>query len=165
MFYLVVMIRFSLLMTLVGIASLVLNLLVAQYLSTKRVNVTRVQMRDEGKLASTTMAGISMAETIKSSGAEDGFFRKWSGYQAAVNTQRVKYSSLNERVGLIPQMITITSNYLVLFLGVRLAMDGNFTLGMIVTFQGLLTRFMEPAMTLVGAGQTIQEMRTEMERV
>lgn len=44
-------------------------------------------------------------------------------------------------------------------------MDGNFTLGMITTFQGLLSSFMGPAMTLVSAGQTIQEMRTEMERV
>ena len=164
-FYLVIMLRYSALMTLVGITSLVLNLFVAHYLSEKRVNLTRVQMRDEGKLASATMAGISMTETIKASGAEGGFFRKWSGYQASVNTQQVKFATLNARVGLIPQFISSASNYLVLFLGVRLAMDGKFTLGMIVTFQGLLSAFMDPAMTLVGAGQTIQEMRTEMERV
>ena len=164
-FYLVVMLRYSVLMTLIGIASLALNLFVAKYLSNRRVNLMRVQLRDSGKLASATMAGISQAETIKSSGAEAGFFRKWSGYQASVNTQRVKFSTLNARVGLIPQFISTVSNYLVLFMGVRLAMDGSFTLGMIATFQGLLTSFMSPAMTLVGAGQTIQEMRTEMERV
>ena len=164
-FYLVVMLRYSALMTLVGVASLLLNLFVARYLSEKRVNLTRVQMRDEGKLASATLAGISMSETIKAAGAEGGFFRKWSGYQAAVNKQQVKFAALNARVGLIPEFIATASNYLVLFLGVRLAMDGNFTLGMIVTFQGLLSSFMDPAMTLVEAGQTIQEMRTEMERV
>ncbi len=164
-FYLLVMLRYSAVMTLVGIASLALNLLTARYLSNKRVNLTRVQMRDEGKLASATLAGISMTETIRASGAEGGFFRKWSGYQASVNTQQVKFATLNARVGLIPQFIGTVSNYLVLFLGVRLAMSGSFTLGMIVTFQGLLTSFMDPAMTLVEAGQTIQEMRTEMERV
>jgi len=52
-----------------------------------------------------------------------------------------------------------------MFMGVRLAMNGNFTLGMITTFQGLLSAFMGPATTLIGAGQTIQEMRTDMERV
>ena len=165
LFYLVVMLRYSVLMTLVGIASLVINLVVARYLSGKRVNLTRVQMRDMGKLSSATLAGISMTETIKSSGAESGFFRKWSGYQASVNTQQVKFDTLNARIGLIPQFITTVSNYLVLFLGVRLAMSNQFTLGMIATFQGLLTSFMEPAETLVSAGQTIQEMRTEMERV
>ena len=164
-FYLVVMLRYSVYMTLVGIASLVINLIVARYLSNKRVNLTRVQMRDQGKLASATLAGISQTETIKSSGAEAGFFRKWSGYQAAVNTQEVKFATLNARVGLIPQFISTVCNYAVLFLGVYLAMDGHFTLGMITTFQGLLSAFMGPAMTLVEAGQTIQEMRTEMERV
>ena len=165
LFYLAVMLRYSVLMTLVGIASLALNLFAARYLAAKRLNVTRVQMRDAGKLASTTLAGISMTETIKSAGAEEGFFRKWSGYQASVNTQEVKYATLNARIGLIPQFISTASNYLVLFLGVRLAMEGHFTLGMITPFQGLLTSFMGPAMTLVEAGQTIQEMRTDMERV
>ena len=164
-FYLVVMLRYSAVMTLIGIASLALNLAVARYLSNKRVNLTRVQMRDAGKLASATLAGISMTETIKSSGAEGGFFRKWSGYQASVNTQMVKFATLNARIGLIPQFISAASNYLVLFMGVQLSMSGSFTLGMIVTFQGLLSSFMGPAMTLVSAGQTIQEMRTEMERV
>ena len=164
-FYLAVMLRYSAIMTLVGVVSLALNFFVARYLSNRRVNLTKVQLRDAGKLASATLAGISMTENIKASGTEDGFFRKWSGYQASVNTQRVKFAALNACVGLIPQFITAASNYLVLFLGVRLAMDGNFTLGMIVTFQGILSSFMGPAMTLVEAGQTIQEMRTEMERV
>ena len=164
-FYLVIMLRYSPIMTLVGLVSLALNLFVARYLSNKRVNLTRVQMRDQGKLASATMAGISMTETIKSAGAERGFFQKWSGYQASVNTQTVKFTTLNARVGLLPQMISTASNYLVLFLGVRLAMGGHFTLGMITTFQQILSSFMEPATTLVDAGQNIQEMRTEMERV
>ncbi len=165
LFYLVIMLRYSVVMTMVGLASLMLNIAVANYLSAKRVNMTRVQMRDTGKLASATLAGISLTETIKSSGAEGGFFRKWSGYQASVNTQNVRYASLNARVGLIPQFISTLSNYAVLFLGVVLTMDGKFTLGMITTFQSLLTSFMGPAETLVTAGQTVMEMRTEMERI
>ena len=164
-FYLVVMIRYSVIMTVVGLTSLVLNLVVARYLSSKRVNLMRVQMRDEAKLASTTLAGISMAETIKSAGAEAGFFRKWSGYQASVNSERVKYTTLNAKIGLIPQFISSASNYVILFLGVLLIMKGEFTIGMITTFQGILNSFMGPAITLIGAGQTIQEMRTSMERI
>ncbi len=164
-FYLVLMLRQSPLLTLIGLISICANLLVAQYLSAKRVNLTRVQVRDEGKLASATLAGISMTETIKASGAENGFFRKWSGYQASVNAQNVKYAKMNARVGLIPSLINTTANYLVLFFGVRLAMEGHFTLGAIALFQGFLSAFTGPAETLIGAGQTIQEMRTEMERV
>ena len=164
-FYLTVMLRYSVLMTLVGLLSLTINLLVARYLSNKRINLTRVMLRDEGKLASATMAGISMTESIRASGAEAGFFRKWSGYQASVNTQQVRFATLDARVGLLPHFISKACGYAVLFLGASLSMNGNFSLGMIVTFQGLLSSFLEPAMTLVEAGQTIQEMRTEMERL
>ena len=164
-FYLVVMLRYSPILTLVGLASFVLNLCMARYLSAKRVNLTRVQMRDMGKLSSATLAGISMTETIRSAGAEAGFFRRWSGYQASVNTQNVRFASLNARFGIIPSFISKASNYAVLFLGVLLTMRGNFTVGMIFTFQGILSAFMGPATTLVSASQTIQEMRTEMERV
>ncbi len=164
-FYLVIMLRYSPLMTLVGITSLAINLGIVQYLSYKRVNLSRVMMRDQGMLSSTTLAGISMTETIRASGAEAGFFRKWSGFQASVNTQNVRFTTLNARFGLLPQLLSTVSNYGVLVLGVLLAMQGQFTLGMIATFQGLLSSFMGPSMTLLSAGQTIQEMRTEMERV
>ena len=164
-FYLVIMLRLSPLMTLVGIGSLLLNFFVARYLSAKRVNLTRIQMRDAGKLAATTMAGISMTETIKSAGAEAGYFRKWSGYQASVNTQQVAVARLNAGIGAIPQFVNRISGYAVMFLGVILAMNGQFSLGMIMMFQRVLDYFMNPAMTLVTAGQTIQEMRTQMERV
>ena len=163
--YLVFMIRYSLVLTLVGITSVFFNLAVAQAMSKKRVNLTRVQMRDEAKLASATMAGISMAETIKATGAESGFFRKWAGYQASVNTAKRKYEKMNAELGLIPSLIGKIASYVVLFLGVVYTMNGDFTIGMITVFQGYLGAFVSPAMTLIGAGQTIQEMRTQMERV
>ena len=164
-FYLIVMIRHSLLLTAVGIVTIVINLLMSNIISKKRVNITRVQMRDQGKLAATTVAGIEMIETIKSSGAENGFFRKWAGYQASVNAQTVKFARLNEYLGMIPEFLAQVANYVVMILGVWLAMEGNITLGAIIAFQGFLTAFMAPATTLITAGQTLQEMRTQMERV
>ena len=59
-FYLVVMIRYSWLLTLVGMISILVNLLMSHIISQKRINLTRVQMRDAGKLASATVAGIEM---------------------------------------------------------------------------------------------------------
>lgn len=163
--YLTLMLRYSPVLTLIGLLSVVMNLVIARYMSEKRVNLTRVQMRDSGKLASTTVAGISMAETIKASGAENGFFRKWSGYQASVNTQDVKFQRMNMSLGIIPTLISSIANYMVLFAGIYFTMNGSFTLGMISVFQGFLGSFMGPVSTLIGAGQLIQEMRTDMERV
>ena len=164
-FYLVVMIRYNLVLTFIGIATLLINLLVASIMASKRSNLTRVQMRDAGKLSSTTLNGIAMIETIKASGAENGFFQKWSGYQASVNNQSVKFSNISSYLSLIPQFFSTLADYTVMFLGVYYTMQGNFTLGSIVTFQGLLAQFMSPAMSLVNASQSIQEMRTDVERV
>ena len=164
-FYLFVMLRMSVILTCVGLVTMVLNLLVSQIISKKRVNITRVQLRDAGKLASATVSGIQMVETIKSSGAENGYFQKWAGYQASVNTQKVKFAKLNQYLGSIPSFLSSVASAAVMVIGVGLCMEGKFTLGAIMAFQGFLSSFMAPAMTLVSAGQTIQEMRTEMERV
>ena len=164
-FYLVVMLRYSPLLTVIGLVTIVLNLLVSRLVSSKRVNIMRVQMRDAGKLAAATVSGIQMVETIKSSGAENGYFQKWAGYQASVNTQKVKYTKLNHFLGSLPELLSTIANYIVLILGVWLSIQGEFTLGMVMTFQGFLSSFMAPATTLISAGQTIQEMRTDMERI
>ena len=165
LFYLVVMIRYSLVLTLVGITAMVLNLLMSRYISNRRINLMRVQARDAGKLSSTTMNGISMIETIKSAGAENGYFQRWAGYQASMNEISVNFTETNTFLGIIPAFLSSMSSYVVLFLGVYYAMNQNFTLGMIMTFQSVLQSFMSPAMTLINAGQQIQEMRTSMERV
>ena len=164
-FYLVVMIRYSVLLTLIGVASIFINMFVSRFISKKRVNITRVSMRDAGKLAGATVAGIEMIETIKASGAENGFFEKWAGYQASVNTQKVKFAKLNQYLGLMPQLVSSLTNTAVLIVGVYLTIEGQFTIGMVMAFQGFLGSFLSPAQTLISAGQTLQEMRAEMERI
>lgn len=164
-FYLVVMIRYSFVLTLVGLASIVINIAVSRIISKKRINITRVSMRDSGKLAGATVAGIEMIETIKASGAENGFFEKWAGYQASVNTQQVRFERLNQYLGMIPTFVSSLANTAVLILGVYFTINGEFTVGMIMAFQGFLGSFTAPAQTLISAGQTLQEMRTQMERV
>ena len=164
-FYLVVMIRYSILLTAVGIATIILNLLLASYISGKRVNITRVQMRDTGKLESSTVSGIQMIETIKAAGAENGYFAKWSGYQASVNTATTRFAHLNMYLGMVPEFLATLANYAVIVIGVFLVMQGRFSLGMVMAFQGYTQLFMTPAMTTIKATQTLQEMRTQMERV
>ena len=164
-FYLVVMIRYSWLLTLVGLAAVCANVALSQLISNKRINITRVMMRDQGKLSGATVSAIDMIETIKSSGAENGCFEKWAGYQASVNTQNVRYEKINQYLGVLPGAVNSVMNILVLVLGVWLAMQGQFTVGMILAFQGFMNAFMAPANQIVTAGQQIQEMRTSMERI
>ncbi|MBD5549101.1 MAG: NHLP family bacteriocin export ABC transporter peptidase/permease/ATPase subunit [Lachnospiraceae bacterium] len=164
-FYLMVMVGYSLPLALAGLTSVVINLALSNIISQKRINITRVQLRDAGRLAGATASGIEMIETIKASGAENGFFEKWAGYQASVNTQQVHFAKLNQYLGILPNVVSTLTSACVMALGAYLTMQGSFTVGMLMAFQGFLTSFTQPAVTLITAGQTLQEMRSQMERV
>ena len=164
-FYLTVMIRYSLTLTLVGLSSILVNMFVARVISNKRINLTRVQMRDAGKLSAATISGIDMIETIKASGAENGYFEKWSGYHASLNSQTVKFIRLNQYLGAVPGLVSALVNIAILMLGVLFTMQGSFTVGMILAFQGFMSSFMSPVDKFISAGQSMQEMRTSMERI
>ena len=164
-FYFIIMIRYSVVLTFVGCIAIVLNLLASQIASHMRVETTRVRMRDESKVDSATMSGIDMIESIKSSGAENGFFERWAGFQVSANIQTVKHLRNDSFFLSIPVLLQELSNAAILTIGVWLIMKGKFSVGMLVAFQSLLQQFMMPVESLLDIGQSIQETRTSMERV
>lgn len=164
-FYFVVMVRYSWQLTLLGLVSIAVNMAMARVISQKRINLSRVQMRDGGKLSSATVSGIEMIETIKASGAENGFFGRWAGYQASVNTQQMRSARMEQILGLIPSVISVVCSSTITIAGAWLTMNGQFTVGMIAQFQGFLSSFSGPIGSLISAGQSLMEMRTEMERI
>jgi ABC-type bacteriocin/lantibiotic exporter with double-glycine peptidase domain len=64
-FYLIIMIRYSILLTLVGIITMAADLVTARFISAKRIAMSRVYARDAGKLIGATVTGIDMIETLK----------------------------------------------------------------------------------------------------
>ncbi len=164
-FYLVVMLRKSLILTAIGIINIVINIFLSQVISNVRVNISRVKSRDMAKLGAMTSKAIEMIETIKSNGAEKSYFDTWAEVQEDVNKQNIKMAKLNASLGLIPAIISSLANYGILILGVYYTMHGEFSVGSILAFQAFLSAFMGPAMTVISSGQTIMEMRTSMERV
>lgn len=164
-FYFIVMIRYSWPLTLLGLVSIAANMAMARVISQKRMNLSRVQMRSAGKLSSATVSGIEMIETIKASGAENGFFSRWAGYQASVNAQQIRAARLEQVLGLIPAVISLVCSSAITIAGAWLTMNGQFTVGMIAQFQGFLSGFSGPVGAMISAGQSLVEMRTEMERI
>ena len=163
--YLVIMIRYSLLLSVIGIAAALLNIVVVRFISEKRVNMSRVVMRDSGKLVGVTMSGFEMIETIKASGAENSFFQRWAGYFAKQSNAQITFNRANQFYGIIPPLIQQCSSIAVLMIGVYLILDGAFTIGMLLAFQGFLASFLTPVNQLVGVSQSFIEMRSQMERV
>ena len=164
-FYFAVMLRYSPLLTAVGVTAVILNIFLSRLVAVRRRNIARVLMRDRGKLASVSVSGIEMMETRKASGAENGWFERWSGYQASVNTKTEDYEEQGYYLGLLPHIVTQAANVIVVVLGVYLVMQNRFTMGMILVFQGFLSNFTAPANQMVNVGQKFIEMRTDMERI
>ena len=163
--YFVILLSYSVPLALISLAATIINLFVARMISNKKINVTRVQMRDAGKLAGATVTGIEMMETIKASGAENGYFQRWAGYQASVNTQDVRYARINQMLGVVPELVSTLADSLVLAIGIYLVLNGAFTIGMVTAFKSLMGLFQSPVRSLIDAGQKLQEMRTNMERI
>ena len=164
-FYFVVMVRYNVTLTIIGLSSILANIVVSQVVTKKRVNASRISMRDSGKLSGTTVSGIEMIETIKASGAENGYFERWAGYQANVVSAESEFSKFNQYFNLIPTIVSSLSSLIITGIGIYLTFNGQFTIGMISAFEGYLASFTAPFSTLLSANQTIQEMKTEMERI
>lgn len=163
--YLVMMLSISPVLTLIGVSALVIDLFAAQYISRRRVTAARVIARDSGMLSGTTASILSMMETIKASGAEDGVYARWTGMQAARVSGEAQIARLNTYWSSIPQLLLNISNVLLVALGALLIIRGELTTGMLLALQSLLQSFITPAEQLIAAGQELTEMRSSMERI
>ena len=164
-FYLALMIQYSLPLAAISVVSVGINLAVSVFVSNKRINLSRTQMKNSSLLVSTGMAGMSMIETIKASGAENGFFENWAGIQAACNEDQVKLKDMNTLYGQIPALISSVTGSIILCIGVGFIIKGSWTMGLVSAFTGYLAAFTNPATKLIGVTQSFQEMRTSMERI
>ncbi len=163
--YLVIMVSYSPILAIIGVASVLVNAIVGRVIAVKITRITREQMTSNGIMGGTLSAGIQMIETIKASGAENGYFELWSGYQANVATQQNKANKVNQQLGMIPQIVSGISGNLVLIIGALLIMNGHFTPGSLMAFQGILTLFTTPARSLIEFRKDLQEMHANMERI
>lgn len=164
-FYLVAMLRLNPLLASIGIICSITNLVLLRVISNKKVNISRLQMKDKSALLAETLSGIKMIETLKAAGIEKSWFERFAGNAANVNASNVKFATINQTLGALPMLFQSISSAIVLVLGAYLVLIGNFTAGMLLTFQAFLTAFMAPMNELLSVGQILQEMRTDMERI
>ncbi len=82
-----------------------------------------------------------------------------------MNAQEIEYLRTDYKIGILPELITALTEIIVLTAGVALTINGTFTAGMLLAFQGFLTAFTLPANKLMSAGQILQELKSDIERV
>ena len=164
-FYAVVMMQYSVLLTLVGIFFALLNLVALKLASERRKTVNMALQQDHGKLMGETMTGLQMIETLKAGGVEQDFFSVWAGYQAKVVNGQQRLSVSTQLLAAVPAGLLSLNHTIMLFGGALLIMNGQMTIGMLIAFQALMMGFMSPFSHFVNIGSLLQETHADINRL
>jgi len=164
-FYVGVMCTYDLILTGLGVGLALINFVVLQLSSRRRVDANLKLGLEMGKAAGVSITGLQSIETLKASGLESDFFARWSGYYTkALNT--FHGLAIQERViGVIPSLLSMLTMVAFLTIGGLQVMEGELTLGMLVAFLSLMQAFQAPVANLVNLGSTIQELVGDMNRL
>jgi NHLM bacteriocin system ABC transporter peptidase/ATP-binding protein len=164
-FYAIVMAFYSLPLTLITVALALLNFLALAAVARRREDSSRQLVNDQGKLGATSISGLQLIETLKSSGSESDFFTKWAGLQAKYLNAQQSLASATTVISSVPTLLASLTTATILGVGGLLVLDGSLTIGGLVAFQGLATSFAGPIGSLVGLGGELQTIKGELARI
>lgn len=164
-FFAAVLVRYDLLLTLVGVLVVSLNVAALRFVSRKRVDGNRRLLQDQGKLHGTAIGGLQMIETLKASAGESDLFQRWAGYQSKVVNNRQELERWTQILDAVPPLLAALNAAAILGLGSLRVMEGALTLGSLVAFQALMVSFVAPVQQLVSLGSKLQTAEGDMNRI
>ena len=131
----------------------------------KNAIASRSMTTSGNRVNASLLNGMNMIDTIKSTGTEQAFYRMWHksqlNYNYARNSQFL-YSSLSNI------LTTFSGNLLQaiqLFMGAYFVTHGQFTLGGMALFQGMLGSMINSINNCMSTSNQLQSMQTGMEMI
>jgi len=153
------MLQYDRLLTVIAVSIAALNFLMLKLASRLRTAVGHKMLQDRSKLQGVTVGILRGMETVKASGAESGSFALWSGYYAKVVSGEQKLGATAQWLNAVsPLLDSLNFAAIVCIGGVRI-MNGLFTIGLLIAFQGLVASFLAPVSRLVALGGSLQEAK------
>ncbi len=156
-FYILIMIQYSQLLTLILVCMAFINFIYLGYVARYRSDLQQRLLAERGALQTCSMIGINSIETIKAAGSESEFWEKWMGYQAKVMNSEKKFDFSTQFLNACPTLVTSLATLAVLIFGSMEVMEGKMTVGSLMAFQAITISFLSPINTLVSLGGTLQE--------
>ncbi len=164
-FYLILLLSYSPLLTLIGIGSIIINFTIIKFTSDTISRSIMKMQQDQGKMTGVIFSGINIITTLKASGVENQYASRVLGYYAKSSVQKQSYGKLQQIVNSVPEITSQICNILVLMIGGVFVIQGKLTAGMLIAFNTLLAAFIAPVNELVGFVQKIQQIKADMSRV
>jgi NHLM bacteriocin system ABC transporter peptidase/ATP-binding protein len=159
------MMFYDVLLTAIGVGTLVLNVVALRLVARKREEINRKLALERGKLASSTIEIIRTIETVKASGLEDDAFARWAGFQAKVLNAEQALGVYSTFLDICPIFLTGLALAIVLGVGGLRIVEGALTIGGLVALQALLASLVEPVNALVQQAGTFQTIKGNLLRV
>jgi len=163
--FIAVMFFYSGWLTLVVVASLPLYFMVSLFITPllrARLNESFARGAENQAFLVETVNGI---DTLKSMAVEPQITRKWDNQLAAYVSAGFKTQTLstiaNESVSLIGKLVTVAT----LWLGARLVIDGQLSVGQLIAFNMLAGRVAQPIMRLAQLWTNFQQTGVSVQRL
>lgn len=164
-FYAALLFRYDWLLTVIGIAVVLLNIAALRVVSRQRAESSQQVLQEQGKLFGAAASGLRTIETIKAVAGERDLFTRLTGYHARAARAEQKLAAYTYVLAIIPPTLIMMNTGLILALGSLRVIDGSMTVGMLVAFLGLMTAFTAPVTVLVNLGGLLQQTEGDMKRL
>ncbi|WP_433402669.1 NHLP family bacteriocin export ABC transporter peptidase/permease/ATPase subunit [Streptomyces sp. CA-146814] len=168
----VVVILYALLMwtydpqlTVVGVLIALLNIVAMRVVIRLRAAHTQKLRADTARLTNTSYTGLQLIETMKATGGEDGYFRRWAGQHATTLEEQQRLGVPSAVLSVVAPTLATLNSALILWIGGLRAVDGYLSVGLLVAFQALVTRFTAPITRLNGVAGRIQDFAADVARL
>ena len=165
LFFLAVLVFYSPVMTLVGLADTAVCVLAVALSSRVVANETMKLQMSGGRLYSAVCAGLGITDSIKASGTEGEYTSRVLGFQAKNANHSQELSRYQQIASAVPDALGRITDVLLLLVGGLLVIRGKMTLGMLLAFSSLFSSFSAPVGSLVGFIREIQQMKADTARV
>lgn len=126
------------------------------------LNETFNRSADSQSFLVETITGI---QSVKGHGAEDTARERWEGLFARFIRTGFRASTTSNISNNIAGFLTNFSGLLILWVGAKLVIEHNFTIGQLVAFQMLSARVTGPLLRLVQLWQNIQQVLLSVDRI
>ncbi|MFJ9373551.1 NHLP family bacteriocin export ABC transporter peptidase/permease/ATPase subunit [Streptomyces sp. NPDC101455] len=152
-------------LTYVGIGVALLNVVAMRVVIRLRATRTAKLRADSARLTNTAYTGLQLIETMKATGGEDGYFRKWAGQHATTLEEQQRLGVPSAWLGVVAPTLASLNSALILWIGGMRAVEGHISVGLLVAFQALVTRFTAPITRLNGVAGRIQDFAADVARL
>ncbi|WNO71257.1 MULTISPECIES: NHLP family bacteriocin export ABC transporter peptidase/permease/ATPase subunit [unclassified Streptomyces] len=152
-------------LTVIGVLIALLNVVAMRIVIRLRATHTQKLRADSAKLTNTSYTGLQLIETMKATGGENGFFRRWAGQHATTLEEQQRLGVPSAVLAIVAPTLATFNSALILWIGGMRAVEGAISVGLLVAFQALVTRFTAPITRLNGVAGRIQDFAADVARL